>query len=52
MRTIYSKYDKTQIGSLPRINFEGRIIVLLTEREAEKAVDYLLQQDILGMTDL
>lgn len=49
MRTIYSKYDKTQIGSLPRINFEGRIIVLLTEREAEKAVDYLLKQDILGV---
>lgn len=49
MRTIYSKYDKTQIGSLPRIIFEGRIIVLLTEQEAEKAVDYLLEQEILGV---
>ncbi len=49
MRTIYSKYDKTQIGALPRINFEGRIIVLLTEQEAEKAVDYLLQQELLGV---
>lgn len=31
------------------MNFEGRIIVLLTEQEAEKAVGYLLKQDILGV---
>ena len=49
MRTIYSKYDKTQIGSLPRVVFDGRVIVVQTEQEAEKAVDYLLGCDILGV---
>lgn len=48
MKTIYSKYDKTKIGQLPRALFEGRIIIILSEAEAEKAVDYLLGHDILG----
>ncbi len=30
------------------MNFQGRIIVVLTEVEAEKAVNYLLKADILG----
>ena len=29
--------------------FEGRIVVILTESEAQKAVDYLLSQPILGV---
>ena len=48
-KTIYSKYDKSLIADLPRVVFEGRIEVVLTEREAEKAVSYLLSQDILGV---
>ena len=48
-KIIYSKYDKTKIGGLPRAVFEGRIVVVTTEREAEKAVDYLLSQPILGI---
>ena len=48
-KTIYSKYDKSLIADLPRVVFEGRIVVVLTEREAEKAVSYLLSQDILGV---
>lgn len=48
-KTIYNKFDKTQIGSLPRVLFEGRIEVVLTEREALKAVNYLLSQPILGI---
>lgn len=47
-KTIYSKYDKTKIADLPRILFPGRIIVILTAGEAERAVDYLLKSDILG----
>lgn len=47
-RIIYSKYDKKLIGSLPRIQFPGRIIVVITESEADKAVDYLLKADLLG----
>ena len=47
-KQIYSKYDKTKIGNLPRILFPGRIIVILTADEAQKAVDYLMTQPILG----
>ena len=48
-KTIYHKYDKQRIPNLPRVLFEGRIVVILTESEAQKAVDYLLSQPILGV---
>ena len=48
-KVIYSKYDKGKISDLPRVMFEGRIVVILTENEAEKAVRYLLSQKILGV---
>ena len=48
-KKIYNKYDKSKIGTLPRVLFEGRIVVVLTETEAEKAVRYLLSQPILGV---
>jgi ribonuclease D len=48
-KTIYSKYDKSRIGTLPRVLFSGRIVVVLNERDAEKAVRYLLSQPILGV---
>ena len=47
-KTIYNKYDKAQISSLPVAQFPGRIIVILTPGETEKAVRYLLSQPILG----
>jgi ribonuclease D len=37
------------ISSLPVAEFEGRIIVILTPDETEKAVRYLLAQEILGL---
>ena len=49
MKRIYSKYDKARIAQLPRALFEGRIVVILTERDARKAVSYLLSQPILGV---
>lgn len=48
-KILYSKYDKTKIQALPKVVFEGRIVVVLTAAEAEKAVDYLLTQPILGI---
>ena len=48
-KIIYSKYDKTKIGTLPKVSFEGRIVIVITEKEAEKAVDFLLSQPILGI---
>lgn len=47
-KVIYSKFDKKRIADLPRVTFPGRIIVILTAGEAERAVDYLLTSDILG----
>lgn len=48
-KIILNKFDKKKIPNLPRVIFEGRIEVILTESVAEKAVDYLLSQDILGI---
>lgn len=47
-RIIYDKYNKVLIPTLPRADFAGKIVVVITEKEAEEAVDYLLQQPILG----
>ena len=49
MKTIYNKFDKAKIATLPRVLFKGRIVVVLTERDADKAVRYLLSQPILGV---
>lgn len=48
-KILYNKYDKTKISALPRVVFEGRIVVVVTAAEAEKAVAYLLSQPILGI---
>jgi ribonuclease D len=49
MKLIYDKYDKNLIAKLPRVLFEGRIFVIISEKEVNKAVDYLIQQNILGI---
>lgn len=49
MKRIYNKYNKATIPTLPRVVFPGRIVVVLTEAEASRAVDYLLSQPILGL---
>ncbi len=48
-KTIYSKFDKSGINELPQILFKGRVVVILTVGEAERAVEYLLAQPILGI---
>jgi ribonuclease D len=48
-KTLYNKFDKKLISSLPVVAFEGRIITILTEGETEKAVRYLLSQPSLGI---
>lgn len=49
MVTIYSSYDKKTLAELPVESYEGRIVVVLTELDAEKAVDFLLTQPLLGV---
>ena len=48
-KTIYNKFDKAAINTLPLVTFPGKITVVLNEYEAERAVDYLLSCDILGV---
>ena len=48
-KTIYNKFGKEKIVDLPRVTFEGRIVLVLSEHEAEKAVRFLLSQPILGI---
>ena len=48
-KTIYSKFDKKLITELPIALFPGRIITIINENDADKAVDYLLSCDILGV---
>lgn len=49
LKTIYNKFDKHKINSLPKVEFPGRIITIFSEGEAERAVNYLLTQPILGI---
>ena len=48
-KTIYNKFGKEKIVDLPRVTFEGRIVLVRSEHEAEKAVRFLLSQPILGL---
>ena len=48
-KLIYTKFDKSAISSLPRMVFTGRIHVILSRAQAEKAVNFLLSQPILGL---
>lgn len=48
MKTIFDKFDKEAINGLPRAQFTGRIEVIQSPYEAERAVGYLLSQPIIG----
>ena len=48
-KTIYSKFDKTRIAELEPVLFDGRVVEVLNEGEAERAVKYLLSQSELGI---
>ena len=47
-KLIQNKVDKKTIAEFPKVSFPGKIIVVLSEVEAERAVDYLLTQPVLG----
>lgn len=48
MKTIFDKFDKDAISSLERVCFQGRIEVIQSTFEADRAVDFLLSQPIIG----
>ena len=48
-KIIYNKFDKKSIAELPTVTFPGKTVVVMSESEAEKAVDFLLSNDILDV---
>ena len=48
-KIIDNKCDKKSIAQLPTVTFPGKTVVVMSESEAEKAVDFLLSRDILGV---
>lgn len=48
-RHIVNRFDKHLLPDLPRALFDGRIVVVVSEDVAERAVDFLLTQPILGI---
>lgn len=48
-KTIYNHYDKNAIVDLPKAVFNGKIVVIQSAAEAEKAVDFLMSQSVLGI---
>lgn len=46
---LYEKIDKTKITDMPLAAFEGRIWVVDSPIEAEKAVEFLRKQPIVGI---
>ena len=54
MRTDYyeankKSISKAEIAAMPKVLFPGRIFVVYTESDAEKAVAYLKDQRIVGV---
>lgn len=48
-KIIYNKFDKKAITGMPTVVFPGRIITIISPSETQKAVDYLLSKDVLGV---
>ena len=46
---IKEKIDKAEVAEMEVVSFDGRIIVIQTEAEAEKAVNYLLANPMVGL---
>lgn len=48
-KIIYNKFNKKAIATLPTVVFPGKTVVVMSESEAERAVDFLLSNSILGI---
>ena len=49
MQELYRNIDKNIIPKLPRFNFEGKIVVVQGQFEAQRAVNALMRQTMLGI---
>lgn len=49
MKQIKKTITKAEIAAMPKVQFPGRVFVVYTENDAEKAVAYLRNQRIVGV---
>ena len=49
MKQIRNTINKKEIASLPKEQFPGRIYLIYTDAETDKAVEYLKKQTIVGV---
>lgn len=49
MKQIKNTIGKAEIAVMPKVQFPGRIFVIYTEAEADKAVEYLKTQSVVGV---
>lgn len=49
MKQIKKTITKAEIAAMPKVWFPGRVIVIYTEQDAEKAVAYLKEQRVVGV---
>ena len=48
-KVIYNRFNKAWLADLPRVEYDGKIVVIRNQSDAQKAVDYLLTMPILGV---
>ena len=46
---IKNKTSKTVLATLPKVLFPGRIYLIYTAEEADRAIEYLNQQQVVGV---
>ena len=49
MIQIKNKISKEEVAEMPKVEFPGRVFVVFTKRDTEKAVDFLKGQKIVGV---
>lgn len=49
MKQIKNIVDKSEVAAMPKVEFPGRVFVIYTMADAEKAVAYLKDQTVIGV---
>ena len=49
MKQIKNIVDKSEVATMPKVEFPGRVFVIYTANDAEKAVTYLKNQTMVGV---
>ena len=49
MKRIKNTISKAELAQMPKVQYEGRIFVIYTEADADKAVEYLNTCDMVGV---